>query len=62
MRLPRLSPSVERTKPGATAVPSAEIPPEQVRSIGPSQCGMNCEPGGRCPAGCTCSSGVCQPE
>ncbi len=59
MRLPRLSPSVQRPRPGAAAVPGAEIRPQQIH---PEACGMACEPGGRCPAGCTCSNGTCQVE
>jgi len=58
MRLPRLSPSVERPRLGAAAAaaPNAEIRPQQITI---EACGMACGPGGRCPAGCTCSNGVC---
>jgi len=61
MRLPRLSPSVERPRPGAAAaaVPSAEIRPQHLCVI--KACGMACGPGGRCPAECPrCVNGACQ--
>jgi hypothetical protein len=61
MRLPRLSPSVERPKPGTTdaAPPRTEIRPQTMRTV--DGCTYSCGPGGRCPAQCpNCVNGMCQ--
>src|SRR5262249_42520290 len=64
MRLPRLAPPVERPRPGSSqAAPArAEMRPQSLVELivlKKTLCGGDCGPGGRCPAGCTCSGGKC---